>query len=279
MKEIEFQKYKTRGADYHWHQVSKKNIFKYNAFVHARYTIVVDQVKKIIDTCHKNTEEKIRIIDMGCGDGVLLYLLSKKIKNPDVELYGVDLSDIAVKTAKNKFEQKGVKNKFFFEAESVYNTSFKDTMFDIIISSDVIEHLNEPDTFIEEIKRLIKPKGFLIIGTPIKYTEKPLDPMHVYEYFPGEFEELLQNYFTAVELFQTCGLLCFLLYGKIYKIWFKKVLPFRYLFNISSLFGFNPFLKRDKYKNESFSYMFCVCQGESKEKKGRWGNDQLQKRW
>ena len=77
MKEIEFQKYKTRGADYHWRQISKRDILKYNAFVHARYTIIVNHLKKIIDNYHKSTEENIRILDMGCGDGVLLYLLSK----------------------------------------------------------------------------------------------------------------------------------------------------------------------------------------------------------
>jgi len=132
-------------------------------------------------------------------------------------------------------------------------------MFDIIISSDVIEHLNEPETFLKEVNRLLKTKGFLIVGTPIKYTEKPLDPMHVHEFFPSEFEALLRKYFADVELVQACDLLHFLLYGKIYQIWFKKVLPFRYLFNISSLFGLNPFLKRKRYQNELFSYMFCVC--------------------
>ena len=265
MTEIEFRKYKTRGADYHWHQISKKNLLRYNAFVHARYTTIVNHVKGIIDRQSENTEGNIRILDMGCGDGVLLYLLSKKIRNPDIELYGVDLSDVAVKTAINKFERKGVKNKFFFKAEGVYNTSFDEGMFDIIISSDVIEHLNEPDTFLKEVKRLLKSNGFLVIGTPIKYTENPLDSMHVYEFFPYEFEELLTKYFSTVELLQACDLLYFLLYNKVYKIWFKKVLPFRYLFNIFSLFGFNPFLKRKKYQNELFSYMFCVCRSQTKE--------------
>ena len=212
-----------------------------------------------LDNYYKNAEETFRILDMGCGDGVLLYLLSKNIKNYNIELNGVDLSDIAVKTAMTKFEQKGVENKFFFKTETVYNTSFKDGTFDIIISSDVIEHLNEPEIFLKEVKRSLKDGGFLVIGTPIKYTEKPLDPMHVYEFFPHEFEELLKKYFANVELFQACDLLYFLLYEKIYQIWFKKVLPFRYLFNFLSLFGSNPFLKRKRYQNELFSYMFCVC--------------------
>lgn len=259
MNEIEFQKYKTRGADYHWRQVSKRSVLSYNAFVHARYMLVVDHVNRILHNYYKNAEENLRILDLGCGDGVLLYLLSKSIKNTDIELYGVDLSDAAVNAAINKFEQKSVKNKFVFRAESVYDTSFKDGMFDIIISSDVIEHLNEPETFLKEVNRLLNTKGFLIVGTPIKYTEKPLDSMHVHEFFPSEFEALLKKYFADVELVQACDLLHFLLYGKIYQIWFKKVLPFRYLFNIFSLFGLNPFLKRKRYQNELFSYMFCVC--------------------
>ena len=100
MKEIEFQKYKTRGADYHWRQISKMGLFEHNSFVYARYTIVVDRIKTIIDN-YRGTKENIRILDMGCGDGVLLYLASKRIKNHAIELYGVDLSDIAIKTAIN----------------------------------------------------------------------------------------------------------------------------------------------------------------------------------
>lgn len=260
MSEITFQKYETRGRDYHWRQIAKKNILSYNAFVHARYMLVVNHVNKIIDSHHKNTEEPVRILDLGCGDGVLLYLLSKKIKNTDIGLYGIDLSDIAIETALNKFEQKGVKNEFVFKAETVYKTSFGDEIFDIIISSDVIEHLSEPETFLAEIQRLIKPNGFLVVGTPIRYTEKPLDSMHVHEFFPYEFEVLLGKYFTTVETFQACDLLDFLLYNKVYKIWFKTVLPFRYMFNIYSLFGLNPFLKREKTQNELCSYMFCVCE-------------------
>lgn len=51
-----------------------------------RDILIIDHVKAMIDKHYKNTDEKLKIVDMGCGDGVLLYLLSRKIKNPNIEL-------------------------------------------------------------------------------------------------------------------------------------------------------------------------------------------------
>jgi 2-polyprenyl-3-methyl-5-hydroxy-6-metoxy-1,4-benzoquinol methylase len=79
MGEIAFQKYKTRGADNHWRQIPKRHLGGYNAFVHARYTVIVNHVKDAIDNHHTKTDENIKILDMGCGGGVLLYLLTENI--------------------------------------------------------------------------------------------------------------------------------------------------------------------------------------------------------
>lgn len=47
---------------------------------------------------------------------------------------------------------------------------FSDHSFDLIIIQDVIEHLNETKFFINEVKRVLKPKGMIYLSTPNKYS-------------------------------------------------------------------------------------------------------------
>ncbi|TET78235.1 MAG: hypothetical protein E3J41_04990, partial [Candidatus Cloacimonadota bacterium] len=67
-EELIFDKYKKRGAGYHWEQISK-SMGGRNTFVVARYNIVLGQV----EDCKDKT-----ILDVGCGDGALSYLLSRQ---------------------------------------------------------------------------------------------------------------------------------------------------------------------------------------------------------
>ena len=73
--EIEFLKYKKRGA-YHWDQISY-NLIKRNCFVKARYNYIIKLIKKHFNKIDVTGK---KIIDIGCGDGVLSYLLAKKTK-------------------------------------------------------------------------------------------------------------------------------------------------------------------------------------------------------
>ncbi len=49
---------------------------------------------------------------------------------------------------------------------TIYNLPFKDRIFDGVICSEVIEHIPRGINWIKELKRIIKPKGYLILGTP-----------------------------------------------------------------------------------------------------------------
>lgn len=69
MTEIQFQKYKIRGAGYHWEQISK-SIRKRNVFVVARYELILNLIG--------NEVKDKRILDVRCGDGVSSYFLNKK---------------------------------------------------------------------------------------------------------------------------------------------------------------------------------------------------------
>jgi len=181
-KKITFKKYQTRSPDYHWQQI-RPNIFYFNAFVAARYQQVVDQIP---------TNKNLKILDIGCGDGVLLWLISQKTP---AKLFGIDTDKSSLKLARSKLGDKAT-----LKQASAYQLPFKARQFDIVIAAEVIEHLNQPSRMLQEIKRALKPSGRLIISTPIKLTSIPEDKMHVQEYTPQTALSTLKPYFRKINL-------------------------------------------------------------------------------
>ena len=53
--------------------------------------------------------------------------------------------------------------------ESVYELKHADNTFDVIFLLEVLEHLDYPDKALEEIARVLKPEGVLILGVPREY--------------------------------------------------------------------------------------------------------------
>jgi len=172
-----FSKYQKRGA-YHWNQIGNHPI-KSNAFVKARYNKCVDLLKGHVETTSK-------ILDLGCGDGVLSYLLYRA----GFKVTGIDVDELGINLAIKQHNKR--KTSCIFSCMS--SSELPDSSFDAIVCSDVIEHVDDAHQLIGDIQRILKPGGVAIISTPIRITEKVLDPEHVVEWFPTEFEKLFSGF-------------------------------------------------------------------------------------
>lgn len=99
-----------------------------------------------------------RVLDVGCGDGLLL--LDIKRRYPDVEAYGLDWHfsmPISERLAANRVQ---VYEKLVEEAV------LPEMHFDLVIMNQLIEHLWEPQKALKSIWRSMKPGGLLTIETP-----------------------------------------------------------------------------------------------------------------
>lgn len=96
-------------------------------------------------------------LDAGCGEGDFTKILAKEI-NPK-RIYGVD-NDIQFLSSARK---KGLIVK---KANIERRIPFKDNSLDVVISRQVIEHLVNPDRFLQETYRVLKAGGIVIITTP-----------------------------------------------------------------------------------------------------------------
>ncbi len=258
MQEKTFEKYKTRGADYHWKEINCLNPLAFNAYLHARYEIISKIISKIIS--EKSISNKvISIADFGCGDGVQLHLIKTLNKiSGNLDLYGIDLSPDAIEAAKLRISGA------HFTVASTYETGFSEEYFDISVSSDVIEHVLDPGKMITEMIRSTKPGGHIIIATPIKYTENPLDSMHVQEFFPNEFSRLFEdrNDIKIIEHVLSHPLKNTLHYNQTTHIFGKDIPISKYITNmLFLLINFNPFRKRIAArvnKHTLMTYQFVV---------------------
>jgi len=109
-----------------------------------------------VDVALKLLDKGDRLLDIGCGDGTLGYFAKNKYK----EVYGVDISEEALKIA----EKRGIiVEKVNLNEEKL---PFENEYFDAVTCLDVIEHVFEPRDLIKEINRVLKRGGILIISTP-----------------------------------------------------------------------------------------------------------------
>lgn len=92
------------------------------------------------------------VLDVGCGDGTLLGLLSGEGRT----VFGTDISDTAIVVASAKG--------FVVKRMAGYTLPFEDGSFDTVVALDVLEHLYEPEPLLLEMKRV--SRRFVIVGVP-----------------------------------------------------------------------------------------------------------------
>jgi 2-polyprenyl-3-methyl-5-hydroxy-6-metoxy-1,4-benzoquinol methylase len=96
-----------------------------------------------------------RILELGCGSGQLLEPFCM-----NNECYGVDISSEQLKIAKEKGYE------IFIQDLEIANFPFTEDFFDIVVSSEVIEHLVNTEHFMNEINRGLRKKGLLLMSFP-----------------------------------------------------------------------------------------------------------------
>ena len=149
--------YEDEAYDYNEEFYEKKSAYPTLIY---RQNYILDMIKEIQLT------RDSKILDVGCGPGELLLEL-----RGDYEfLAGIDIADEMITIANNKLEKKMSNKNLIFEVGDIENLRFEDKTFDLIICSGVIEYLKNDEGWMKEIKRTLKPGGYLIINVTNKYS-------------------------------------------------------------------------------------------------------------
>jgi 2-polyprenyl-3-methyl-5-hydroxy-6-metoxy-1,4-benzoquinol methylase len=151
----------------------------------ARYKFVANMITNKI------------VLDVGCGEGLGTYLLSKYTQS----IHGIDTDKEAIKYASEKLKRP----KLSFQLSDFLYSSH--TNYDVITAVDVIEHIPQPkeDLFMEKITKSIHSDGIAIIGTPNEnmkeYESEEAKAGHINMYTEERLKALMEKYFYNVFTF------------------------------------------------------------------------------
>jgi len=110
--------------------------------------------------------ETIRVLDVGCSSGTDIFMYSRMLpQNRSIEYVGVDVSEVRVADAISSAESLGLKNTSFQVGDALKLDNVKGE-FDIVTSSEVIEHVHDPAAMIHAMAGKLKQGGHLVLTTP-----------------------------------------------------------------------------------------------------------------
>lgn len=136
------------------HLASRKGIKRLLAF-DDRFLTVKGELEKLI----KSYSEMTKILDIGIGDGIYEASLNEEIRRK-CELYGVDISEEMLKRAKPYLSGSEVVD---LDSQKL---SYKENTFDIVIVSEILEHVFYPEKILYEAQRVLKKGGILLLTFP-----------------------------------------------------------------------------------------------------------------
>jgi len=87
-----------------------------------------------------------------------------------------------------------------FKQMSIPPITYPDSHFDNAVSFQVIEHIQDDESYVREISRVLKTGARFVLTTPNKTMSLTRNPWHVREYLHQELEALLSKYFSKVEM-------------------------------------------------------------------------------
>lgn len=128
------------------------------------------------------------VLDVACGEGYGSALLARHA----AQVTGVDISPAAVDHARRAYA--GVAN-LRYECASCTALPLADASIDLAVSFETIEHITEQEAFLDEIARVLKPEGVLLLSCPNKaeYTDRRhfQNEFHVKELYREELAALV----------------------------------------------------------------------------------------
>jgi len=152
---------------------------------YRRYDWMNEIINKAID---KQLSDFKDILDFGCGPGRILRAMLNRLPE-SVNLYGMDIDSEAIEYLKKNFPKRGI----YYTNPHQPPTNFPSDKFDFIYVNSVFTHLpqNMEDKWLDELKRIIKPGGYIFITT---------HGHQYYQKFNQEvIEEISQNGFLYID--------------------------------------------------------------------------------
>ena len=102
--------------------------------------------------------EKIKILDIGCGGG----LLSEPMSNLGAEVVGIDASEKNINVAKLHAKKNNLDINYICTSPEKFSPDYK---FDVILNMEIVEHVDNVSLFLESCSNLLRKNGVMFVAT------------------------------------------------------------------------------------------------------------------
>jgi SAM-dependent methyltransferase len=135
-------------------------------FTYALQPSATARLNFIREVVQSIRSERACIADLGCGSGVILSeaLLLKPLWTG----HGLDISESSIEYARRLAAHKQVAARADFRTGNIASLPYADESLDLIVASEIIEHMPEPEKVVGEIARVLRPGGKLVLTMPIE---------------------------------------------------------------------------------------------------------------
>ena len=147
----------SRMAEEWWDPSGKfKPLHKFNPL---RIAYIRDNIIKTLKLKDKNKPlEKIKILDIGCGGG----LLSEPMCRMGAQVTGIDASEKNINIAKLHAKKDNLKIKYYCASPENFKINNK---FDVILNMEIVEHVQDVNFFLQSCSKLLKNHGIMFVAT------------------------------------------------------------------------------------------------------------------
>ncbi|ADU29812.1 class I SAM-dependent methyltransferase [Evansella cellulosilytica] len=143
-----------------------------------------------------------RVLDIACGSGYGSKMLAKARKKHISEIIGADINEETVHYGQKYYYHPLVS----YKVADALNPNICDLLgtFNTIVSFETIEHVQDDKAFMQQMLKLLKPGGTLILSTPFGQGrgKKTNEPFHYHQLTVEEFKELFAPFHSVEYYFQ-----------------------------------------------------------------------------